>query len=743
MLKSFVDTTAVRNQRTGTSTYIQHLLDGLCRSDRIGAIIACGGESEIVSSVGESVNDRFTHLPARTPHVSLNFEMAGNRRSISSDICFFPNYFMPFGWPTPAAVTIHDVSFLSHPGFYSFKMRNWYRNRIRHTVSRANVILTVSQASRAAITQHLGIDPNRIIVLPPLDVTSIYRHSVHEHSIESHSNSNHSIDNHSQEIQSASRHSVDNHILGNQSIESQSMGIHSNIKHSVDHSSRDKPYFLYVGTIEPRKNLINLLDGYKAAGIKDIDLVLIGRPNVSASYYRKFLHSVTRTPGAYYLGYQNDTVVTNYMSCCHGLIQLSWMEGFGIPLFQALAKGIPTLISDDPAMLELAGGHALIARPDDTVMIANLLDKLQSRGGCYYPAAAAWCREKWSRRAWCRQLDLVIDRLAQPSTPSRPVLSDQKPDIERAIIEGICYAATFNAPVHVDKLYAGLRNSQTTPEKFRTILNRLLINFPDLFRSAGPLIGLASIEFDNPVRNTSALRRQHRRVLKIIASIPWIRSIYYSGGTVHGTGLEERQDLDLFLVTRSNRSWLSYAVVRLASILSGKRHSVCCNYLVDESAMSITWQREFYTAFQLLHLRQVVRKANTPHMRAVNEWIYEFFPNASRFRNGRIHKSDNKYGFLYCLNLLLMALFEFRWSKKGRVNGKGGVQFDVHRIKLHTRDHRPYVYAQFQKTYNRILTAMQSKKQISPILLKCNRLIPDLINITTNDKTYPVKQSMT
>lgn len=673
MLQAFIDTTAVHNQRTGTSTYILNLLNGLSRSDRIEDVIACGGNRAIVSAAGAVSGVRFTHVTARSPHMALNFEWAGNRKSISSDICFFPNYFMPIGWPLPSAVTIHDVSFLTHSGFYSIKMRNWYRNRIKHTVSRADVVLTVSQTSRNAITKHLGIDPDRIIVLPPIHASCL--NTPYTDATPADTNS---------------------------------------------FSPNDKPYFLYTGTIEPRKNLINLLDGFRAAGLKDMDLILIGRPNASVSYYKKFLCVLKKTPGARYLGYQNDQITRNYLAHCHGLVQLSWLEGFGIPLFHALERGIPALISDDPALCELAEGHALISKPDNFGMIANGLNELQCFNGNRSTMTQNWCRSTWSEEIWSRQLESAIDRLSRPSVPTIPLLSVQYPDTERAIVEGICYATVFNTSIHADKLFSGLRYTKTSQENFRTTLNYLLVTFPELFKSSESLIGLTSLRFRQKDRSSTEFRRRHRMTLKIIGSLPWIRSIYYSGGTAHGTGLEKNQDLDLFIVTRTNRAWLAYAAVRLISLLSARSRTVCCNYLVDESAMHINWQKDYYTAFQLLHLRQVILKSGTPHMRAVNKWIYDMFPNAPRFNDQRLSESGIETGLLYSLNLLVMAIYEYHWSKKGRINGAGGIRFDIHRIKLHTNDHRPAVYAEFQKVFGRVMGIIQTKKHHQAMKLNGN-----------------------
>lgn len=641
-MKLFLDATTVRNGRSGTGAYAAHMLAGLARPEGGHQVICMGDSRNPELSRGNQV--RILHN-ASNPHLAINAALWGNRPGIYADGSFFPNFFMPPGWPWPAAVTIHDVSFITHPQFYSRKMTAFYRRRIRHTLSHARLILTVSQTSREQLIRHLDISPERIRVHIPCPAT-ICRHSL---------------------------------------------------------PPQDKPYLVYIGNMEPRKNLLNLIQGYHKSNLRNTDLILIGKMHAPRSWAKRFHSLVNQTPGVLYKGYVSEAEMKRHLINSRGLVSLSYVEGFGMSQLDALTNGIPALISDDPAMKEVAQGHSLVTRPDDISGIANRLNDLVSLSRNPSENAAPYFRQLYSSENYHNKLEDIVRELAEKREPAFPGYGSTGSMLEQAIVAGICYAGVFSSGIHDDKLYHSLGVSEPDRHRFRTALSHIENEFPGRFQRNDRITALRSVDLRNRHaghEQAENVRTGHRHLIRILGSWPWVRAVYYSGGTVHGSRLEKDPDLDLFIVSSAGRVWLVYTAIRLFSKITGGNHSFCCNYLVDEPAQEIHWQRDFYTAFQMLFLRQVLRKKGTRHIRQSNNWIYRFFPNAPQFEQIQSASPVKGNGFADWLNMLAMFLWTSRWRRKGLSNGTGGMLWDFTRIKLHANDHRPVVYRKYERLLN-------------------------------------------
>ena len=124
------------------------------------------------------------------------------------------------------------------------------------------------------------------------------------------------------------------------------------------------PYLLFVGTIEPRKNIDLLLDAYQALPQslqKEFELVLAGPPG--------WAHSATMarlrhpSPGVRYLGYVPEQDLPALFAGAAAFVYPSLYEGFGFPVAQAMAAGTPVITSDVSALPEIAGDAALLVDP--------------------------------------------------------------------------------------------------------------------------------------------------------------------------------------------------------------------------------------------------------------------------------------------------------------------------------------------------------------------------------------------
>jgi len=136
-------------------------------------------------------------------------------------------------------------------------------------------------------------------------------------------------------------------------------------------------FILAVGTVEPRKNYQRLLVAYRRLrshpGVPQ--LVIAGRPGWA---YGDTLRRIQAEPGVRYLGHVDEPTLAALYESASVLAFPSLYEGFGLPLLEAMAHGVPAVIGRSGALPELAGGAAIEVDPEDVDAIAGALEKLLS-----------------------------------------------------------------------------------------------------------------------------------------------------------------------------------------------------------------------------------------------------------------------------------------------------------------------------------------------------------------------------
>lgn len=140
---------------------------------------------------------------------------------------------------------------------------------------------------------------------------------------------------------------------------------------------RAKPYLLYVGTIEPRKNVATLVDAFLQLppALRDrYELVLAGSPGWGDLSIVDRLRS--GIPGIHYLGYVPETDLPGLTAGASVFVYPSLWEGFGLPLAQAMAAGVPAITSQSSCLPEVAGGGALTVDPRSPAELSAAITRL-------------------------------------------------------------------------------------------------------------------------------------------------------------------------------------------------------------------------------------------------------------------------------------------------------------------------------------------------------------------------------
>ena len=134
----------------------------------------------------------------------------------------------------------------------------------------------------------------------------------------------------------------------------------------------DRPYVLFVGAIEPRKNLDRLLDAWREL-TRDVELVIVGASGWAPP---ETVRRLSETPGVRRLGYVPEADLPGITSGALALAYPSLYEGFGFPVVQAMAAGAPVLTSNTSCLPEVAADAAVLVDPRDTEAIRDGLRRL-------------------------------------------------------------------------------------------------------------------------------------------------------------------------------------------------------------------------------------------------------------------------------------------------------------------------------------------------------------------------------
>lgn len=247
------------------------------------------------------------------------------------DVFFSPDSFMPLGLKCPSVITIHDVAHQPFPEAISLAQRIYYRKYMPVFVKEARAILTVSEFSKREILKYYPAAEDK--------VTVIYN----------------GIGDDYKPLPEEMRSRIRQHLTGG------------------------APYFLFVGAIHPRKNVARLIEAYtlfRKSTRSDIKLVIAGRKSWD---YKEVDRAIAGSP------WRRDILVTGYLpadelaritAAAFALCYVSLYEGFGLPVAEAMACGVPVMVSRDSAQAEVAGPAGFLTDPLDTADISQCMQDI-------------------------------------------------------------------------------------------------------------------------------------------------------------------------------------------------------------------------------------------------------------------------------------------------------------------------------------------------------------------------------
>ena len=238
------------------------------------------------------------------------------------DVFFSPTHYIPRFVNTRRIVSIMDLSYLHYPRLFRQKDRYQLKNWTKYSIKNAAKIITISHFTKSEIIKYYSIPEEKIVVAYP-GLNETYH--------------NPKSQNPSVDIKSKY------HILGD--------------------------YILFVGTIQPRKNISRLLDAYVLAvnkcGNETIKLILVGKKGWLYEEIFQKAKKLNMSNKIIFLDFVPDSDMPYLYKNAAAFILPSLYEGFGIPVIEALSSGVPTVISDTTSLPEVGSDASIYIDPEN------------------------------------------------------------------------------------------------------------------------------------------------------------------------------------------------------------------------------------------------------------------------------------------------------------------------------------------------------------------------------------------
>ena len=245
---------------------------------------------------------------------------------------------------TPQVMTVHDLAFLRDPGFHLPRAASTLEGIVRRAAARCEALLVPSEATARDCRELLRAD--RVFVTP-LGVDEEFFALAPE--------------------------------------------THRPCALDGPKASPSRPYLLAVGTLEPRKNFARLIRAHARSGI-DMDLRIAGGPGW---LFGDVLEAASAAPRTRLLGHVPDPELKRLLAGATAFLYPSLLEGFGLPVLEAMAAGKPVLTSDREPLRSLAGDAAILVDPSDEEAIAQGIRRVVEappRGGPERARGYTWAR---------------------------------------------------------------------------------------------------------------------------------------------------------------------------------------------------------------------------------------------------------------------------------------------------------------------------------------------------------------
>lgn len=313
--------------------------------------------------------------PARHPilwYLFFEWSVPWALRRYHIDLFISTDGWMSLRTKVPTLTVIHDLNFEHANDYLRPSYQRYMKYFFPRYARRATRIATVSEFSRSDIIHTYGISPDKIDV--------VYS----------------ACNNHS-----SGAHAVDSLAVRQQ-------------------YAKGSPYFLFVGTISKRKNLVNLLsafDRFKQTDSKGIKFVIVGNRYWWGEELRTTYDQLVHRDDVLFLGRQDTVTTSQLLHASLALLFVSLFEGFGVPILEGFEADTVVITSDCSSMPEVAGDAALLVNPTDVNAIAQAMTRVADSEELRHSLIAKGRRQR-QRFSWddtARRLWQSVERICDSS----------------------------------------------------------------------------------------------------------------------------------------------------------------------------------------------------------------------------------------------------------------------------------------------------------------------------------------
>lgn len=333
-----IDLTPIPKDKCGVGVYLYNLVKFLQKIDHKNVYYLFIQDDDLKGFNIYRENFKYVPVPSkylRKTFLRLIWEqtiLPLKLKKLKIDLLHSPHYSMPYFSSVKQVVTFHDMSFFIMPGVHTFAKRHLFRLYMWLTSKKADSIISVSHSTAEDLTKILKIkDVNSSVIA--LGVDERFNNSAE----------------------------VDRTILKSYKI--------------------DGNYFLYVGMIEPRKNIVRLLKAYDnlPGGIKNAyKLVICGKKGWMYDDVFRYMEANNLKDKIIFTGFVKDEHLPHIYRGAKLMLYVSLYEGFGLPLVEAMVSGIPYITSNLSSMKEIAGEAGIKVDPYDENAIKEAIIQLLS-----------------------------------------------------------------------------------------------------------------------------------------------------------------------------------------------------------------------------------------------------------------------------------------------------------------------------------------------------------------------------
>lgn len=364
---------ATTTRRTGTEAYAYHLIRALLpltaeRDHRLRLYFNQAPAADLFP-VPEHVERVVIPQRRLWTHLRLGREL----RRRPPDVFFTPAHVIPIGYRGPAVATIHDLGYEQFPEAHPRRQLAYLRWSTRHNARAARRVIVDSIATRDDLVRFYGTDAAKIDVVYPGADPDLRR-----------------AEDETQIAEAPARYGI-------------------------------RPaYVLYLSTLQPRKNLVRLVEAFAMSGLhqQGYSLVLAGKSGWLA---QSILDAIDHQPPAVrdcirVTGYVDEADKAALLSGATTLTFPSLYEGFGFPVLEAQACGTAVICANTSSLPEVAGEGALLVDPLDTTALAEAMQRVASDANLRQNLVAAGYANL-NRFSWPDAAVRVLDVLEAAAAP--------------------------------------------------------------------------------------------------------------------------------------------------------------------------------------------------------------------------------------------------------------------------------------------------------------------------------------